>query len=1034
MQRETTPNIRVEGEGKKLTERIPFVWKRSINKLIKKDPNSAIKSFIETYQSGEDLSRMKYGLVQTLPNSLISILSFLVELEPGEEKSRLLSLLIEKEFLPFVEKISIDQQKVLLIQVFDNWGEPSLDRSGFSPLLNSLDSELLGDLIPKLAKDTSDTGPSLLRIWGPKIASLVLSRYITNPQDVLTDYLLDLSTQDRVKTLREDLPLRLSPKKTELVLNILETSDLELRWIIGDFLKHLTPKSRKTSQQWLIDKNIPIRKLVQVGKLLESKESRTFLAELLGMISKHDQHTAPDVLAITTNLREYELAKEFLSFLDKEIDFNACENMLEALNQLDESLKDHMEFLQRIFIDYGHQNIPLVIDTYFQSDSEEYQAVLLPVLQDQASRQGEKVLEFLMDRSSIPDQSLLKIFDKCPPNMKFELAAHIIENNWLKRFHPLFTDFNFFQAILLSSKPLPTVDQAYMDKYLEEHISSASLGQILDLSTKITYPLVAFATIFENNPPLLKNVIETLARDNESVEFWAKVLIANIEDALPYAMNVFLSRKQKKGFSKLLELLINEEPMLFWVEVSHLSSSKVGLLRKFYAKALLKSVPNFGLIMNILPPRLFSQIWRDNIQQIATEKGSSALYSLFGGIRSQPIPARLLQEAIVELVKHDLQGLLGDALLRCSKLQAEFDEFSSSIVKELITSFPEDAIKSIDNLKLNSLTPRVENFILGVNTEHGTNLLYQIIPALTTEMFYPLVIGHFLNQVNRNSAYIAGLITVYEENYSRFTPTGVNLIQIILKGVKGTYHTHNVLLKLFIGRPQAQGDLLPGYLVELSLETLEQLLLDPEIGSFENSLYPHLFDQFKTRPPPDAASYFINLYQRLNQDHLKTGFLPVLAEYLTWQHLPVLMKLPEDQRETHEYQEALSRFAARFEISSANALREIWQAGLNEIYEKTTPGTSTGLTTSRCPSCGQPVLEGQKNCGFCPQRLTCLICRKSVVVLSRVDIIQCPRCNSFFHRDHLLESVKLREQCPNCNASLTSKKVNSLPKHQFSFI
>ncbi|MFX1537193.1 MAG: hypothetical protein ACFFDI_23550, partial [Promethearchaeota archaeon] len=126
------------------------------------------------------------------------------------------------------------------------------------------------------------------------------------------------------------------------------------------------------------------------------------------------------------------------------------------------------------------------------------------------------------------------------------------------------------------------------------------------------------------------------------------------------------------------------------------------------------------------------------------------------------------------------------------------------------------------------------------------------------------------------------------------------------------------------------------------------------------------------------------------------------------------------------------KFSSRFEIQSPQALEQIWISGLKEVYNRLKEPTS--LFQSQCPQCGNPILENQKNCGFCSQGLTCIICRKSVVKLkTEEEIVQCPQCSSFFHRRHLQESVKLQKKCPVCNMKLKASEVESLPLFTFFY-
>jgi len=61
-------------------DRLPIVWKRKVNNLIKKDRNAAVKLFFETYRQGNTDKRLIYAQIQLLPDSLEKILKEIKEL------------------------------------------------------------------------------------------------------------------------------------------------------------------------------------------------------------------------------------------------------------------------------------------------------------------------------------------------------------------------------------------------------------------------------------------------------------------------------------------------------------------------------------------------------------------------------------------------------------------------------------------------------------------------------------------------------------------------------------------------------------------------------------------------------------------------------------------------------------------------------------------------------------------------------------------------------------------------------------------
>ncbi|MHA1739678.1 MAG: hypothetical protein ACTSXA_02535 [Candidatus Heimdallarchaeota archaeon] len=52
----------------------------------------------------------------------------------------------------------------------------------------------------------------------------------------------------------------------------------------------------------------------------------------------------------------------------------------------------------------------------------------------------------------------------------------------------------------------------------------------------------------------------------------------------------------------------------------------------------------------------------------------------------------------------------------------------------------------------------------------------------------------------------------------------------------------------------------------------------------------------------------------------------------------------------------------------------------------------------------------------------CMVCK--LLLNKKDDILQCPRCESLFHNEHLLEWIKVRKKCPVCSHILYEKKGN----------
>jgi hypothetical protein len=249
-------------------------------------------------------------------------------------------------------------------------------------------------------------------------------------------------------------------------------------------------------------------------------------------------------------------------------------------------------------------------------------------------------------------------------------------------------------------------------------------------------------------------------------------------------------------------------------------------------------------------------------------------------------------------------------------------------------------------------------------------------------------------------------------------------------------------MKLFVYLKNLQSPVqkpfLEAYFNKISQSTLERLLDEPRHTFTGKYIVPAITKRFFNQPPPNPERYFMTLFQQTERREIKKAVLPLLGEHCSWLNLPFLLELPEQSKYKKEYDDAVRRFAQRFNIASSQTLLKIWSSGLKDIYNKTTQSVTQSSThpksyQSQCHKCGNPILEKQKSCGFCSQRFTCAICLKSVVIAKDTDLVECPQCSNLFHRQHLFNSVKMRSECPICHIKLTLKDVSNLPRFQFLF-
>ena len=314
-------------------------------------------------------------------------------------------------------------------------------------------------------------------------------------------------------------------------------------------------------------------------------------------------------------------------------------------------------------------------------------------------------------------------------------------------------------------------------------------------------------------------------------------------------------------------------------------------------------------------------------------------------------------------------------------------------------------------------------------------LFLLVIPTFKSTQLERIISNKLFTLVDLNKndiSFLTQLVQRYEEE--KFSEGGKIIFRKFFLKLVGKSHNLDFLIyKTLKKKTRSQVFLLPLLLSHTTTQFIERILLDPTSEQIEPKSLKLIINHFETTPPTNPEDYFFSLYSKASKkEEIQDALLPLLGEYCSWQNLSLLMELPEKGKYSRSYEKALAKFSSRFAIQSTRALKNIWNSGLKNIYSQPS-GSSSSLLQSNCPQCDNPVLEMQKNCGFCNQRLTCSICRKSVVQAQRDDIIQCPQCSNLFHRRHILESVKLKKNCPVCNVTLRENEVEAFPAYSFFF-
>ncbi|MHA2290044.1 MAG: hypothetical protein ACXABG_14765, partial [Promethearchaeota archaeon] len=524
---------------------------------------------------------------------------------------------------------------------------------------------------------------------------------------------------------------------------------------------------------------------------------------------------------------------------------------------------------------------------------------------------------------------------------------------------------------------------------------------------------------------------------------WEEVFLLQPKEALPNFLKKLKekSKKSKEPVLTIAKKLIDIEILIFWKYINSISSKSLLTYATLLKYALDKSIPNLGEIITSIPLSHVSFLGENIIPELSN-KSTQMLYAILSVQEASFLNHMNVNTIILAILKLNPKELSYILLIRLIKLEVNSDlrSFTQNIFNQIISKYPKATMENIDDHNLSSFTLAVGDYTKALTEKKFRILLKYIIPNLQTRCLRPTLVDQCLSRIRYSKGDYKLLEAISTADQSKvFSNEGQALLSALVKQLIGKSLEDDLRILAIVqgAHLSLQESLLAAYFSKLPQTTLDFVLSDPSIDISEDKTVRALTTRFSKKPPYEPEKYYISLYQQSNRAEIKRAVLPLIGEYCSWINLPFLMELPERKEFEQEYSVSINKFIERFEIDSAETLYRMWSSGLKDIYTGKTKTTivkqKRSNYQSNCPKCNNPILEGQKNCGFCTQRLTCAICLKSVVKAADVDLVECTQCSSFFHRKHLLQSVKIRNECPICNVRLTERKVSSLPKIKFFF-
>ncbi|UCG90169.1 MAG: hypothetical protein JSU57_00140 [Candidatus Heimdallarchaeota archaeon] len=1020
----------------KISGHVPILWKRKVRNLIKKDPQRALVGFFESFKQGKDIKKMSYGLKQLLPQSLHFILSSFEEINQ-EETLSFFELIATPEFLHQISSLNQEKQELILNQIYNNW-DSNLNQKAIGLILNQLDPDHIELLYSKIAKEDTklDSSPivEIFQLWGIKAFPKVLQIYLKTPIDDVGSLFEKLSPEQRVQVFNT-IP-SLSKAQFKNLLQLTSPTEEELNFLFAS-QSSLTQKSKELLIIWLINQAFSQDLILSTYQQYKTAENLSFVVNYFIICTKKKIYSISDIIISTLNFKEFTIAHEILKKMDESKEQEPAEVLISCLNKLQDRVLQYSEFFNSELQTYAPSKTKLLLTAYLESNYESHHRLLLPLLKVATAKNWKMMINTIV-KTKLPTSpnQISDIFDSSSKRIKQNIGSYIIEQSWIPQLTFLYQDFEIFRSALIYSKELSITAQALLEPFLHQHMSE-NFENIVRLGKKITFPQLAFSSMM--NLSHLNTLLVTIGSNKELIQFWEETFLTCAKDALQVVLKDFLlkTRKNKDYLIPLLKNLIDLELQQFWTNINSIAAQDISRLEPILTYAFEISIPMISEILSQLPENHLAFIFEHILPQFTTS-GSKILYSLLTLHDTSKIQYQVIQRAILETIRFDPENMLIIVLIRCSNIinSVEFSDFISNLCNKIFSLYPTASLKIIDAHKLINLISSTKSFLSSLSTEEEADVLLKVINTLKSNTLNPMIITHLVQLLRKRKgdpSLLNQLFSNYEEE--DYSIEGENVLRGFIQNLVGESSEDDIFIfSTFRQKPRCQSLLLPTFFAHTSQHIIEKILLDPPIDPIEENIFKAITNHFEVHPPSEMPEeYFFTLYRKgKGKEEVQRAILPLLGEYCSWQNLSVLMELPEKEKYQKEYEWALIKFSSRFDIQSPKALHQIWISGLKDVYTRLKEPET--LLQSQCPQCGNPVLEKQKNCGFCSQRLTCIICRKSVVQLQiKEEVVQCPQCSAFFHRRHLLESIKIQNKCPVCNVSIREAEVDTLPAFTFFF-
>jgi hypothetical protein len=425
--------------------RIPFLWRKRITNLINQDPEKAIEIFFTKYLIGKESKQMKYGLENTLPDSLKYIVSKFDSLDKTDLE-RTIELLETPKFTDSLLILSKDDQEKILSKLLFYLSQNNVTR--VKNILGQFDPSLSIGIFDSIGEEYKAKS-FLLSLWTEvdiRVYYILLEKYLLNPNDLVLSVFKHSSTQKLLTAcLTHNYPLSLHPYseiRLKAFLKLFGTSKEELGFLLTSF-SNLPKIKHDILIEWLNTNSISLTNLLNsIPSENETKIVNLIISYATNNIftTKHEEF---EILLEFVKSYHFALASTFLAKIDFKSDKKGITLLFHILSNFNQDLTPFQDFFSHEFQKYGYQNFQEIVTAFFTSKNNQEEEIYLSFLQSGEKKNWKPILtQIIQGKLYIKKEKVTKLLFPFNSNTKPKITRFLVKKSQLNNFLYLFTDFD----------------------------------------------------------------------------------------------------------------------------------------------------------------------------------------------------------------------------------------------------------------------------------------------------------------------------------------------------------------------------------------------------------------------------------------------------------------------------------------------------------------------------------------------------------------------------------------------------------------